>query len=173
MYAPKMHSNQSINCLSMEEKKVGIKKLRNPKAFIDYSHTNDDVYENLEEYNPIKEQKILIVFDDMIVDKDANRKLNHVVTESSLRGRELNILFIFISQSYFKLPKTRRLNVTNCFIMEKTNKMELQEKASNHSFDTEFKDFMKLGKDYTKEPFLVNDTTLLSDKPLGFTKNLL
>ena len=46
-----MHSKQSINCLSMEEKKVGIKKLGNPKAFIDYSHTNDDVYENLEECN--------------------------------------------------------------------------------------------------------------------------
>ena len=164
-----MHSKQSINCLSMEEKKVGIKKLGNPKAFIDYSHTNDDVYENLEECNRIKEQKILIVFDDMIVDKDANRKLSHVVTESSLRGRELNILFCFIS----KLPKTKRLKATNCFIMEITNKRELQEIASNHSFHIEFKDFMKLGKDYTKEPFLVNDTTLLSDNPLGFTKNLL
>ena len=60
------------------------------------------------------------------------------------------------------------------FIMKIPNKRELQQIASNHSSDTEFKDFMKLYKDYIKEPysFLVNDTTLPSDNPLGFRKNL-
>ena len=72
------------------------------------------------------------------------------------------------------MPKAIRLNATHFFIMKIPNKRELQQIASNHSSDTEFKDFMKLYKDYIKEPysFLVNDTTLPSDNPLGFRKNL-
>ena len=53
---------------------VGIKKLKNLKAFIDYSQTIDYVYENLEDYNATKKRKVLTVFDDMIVDMDANKK---------------------------------------------------------------------------------------------------
>ena len=59
--------------------------------------------------------------------------------------------------------------------MKIPNKRELQQIASNHSSDIELKDSMKLYKDYTRKPFsiLVNDTTLLSDNPLRFMKNLL
>ena len=59
--------------------------------------------------------------------------------------------------------------------MKIPNKRELQQIASNHSSDLDFKDFIKLYKDYTKEPYslLVNDTTLLSFNPLRFRKNLL
>ena len=73
------------------------------------------------------------------------------------------------------MPKTIRLNETHYFIMKNTNKRELQQIASNHSSDYDFKNFMKLNKDYTKNPysFLVNDTTLSSDKALRFRKNLL
>ena len=73
------------------------------------------------------------------------------------------------------MSKTIRLKATHCFIMEIHNKRELQQIASNHSSDIEFKDFMKLYKNYTKKPFsfLVNDTTLASDNPLRFRKNLL
>ena len=90
-----------------------------------------------------------------------------------LRERKLNILLFFISQSYFKVPKTLRLNATHYFIMKIPNKRELQQIASNHSSDIEFKDFIKLYKDYTKDPFsfLVNDTTLPSDNPLRSRKN--
>ena len=72
------------------------------------------------------------------------------------------------------MPKTIRLNITFYFIMKIPNKRELQQIASNLS-NIDFKDFMKLYKDYTKEPysFLVNDTTLLSDNQLRFRKNLL
>ena len=80
--------------------KVGIKKLKNLKEFIDYSQLIDDVNENLEDYNPSNERKVLIAFDD-------------------------------------KIP----------------NKRELQEIASNHSSDIDFKDFIKLYKDYTKEQY--------------------
>ena len=59
--------------------------------------------------------------------------------------------------------------------MKIPTKIELKQIASNHSSVIDFKDFMKLYKDYTKEPysFLVNDTTLPSDNPLRFRKNLL
>ena len=103
------------------------------------------------------------MFDDMIADVESNKKLSLTVTKLFLRGRKLNILLVFISQSYFKVPKTIRLNATHYFIMKIPNKRELQQIASNHSSDIDFKDFMKLYKDYTKEPysFLVNDTTVI------------
>ena len=118
---------------------------------------------------------MLIVFDDMIADMESNKKLSPIVTELFLRGRKLNILLVFISQSYFKVPKTIRLNATHYFIMKIPSKRELQQIASSYLSDIEFKKFMKLYKNYVKEPdsFLVNDTTLSSDNPLRFRMNLL
>ena len=84
-----------------------------------------DVYKNINNYNPDKENKILIVFDDMIADMINNKKLNSVVTELFIRGRKLNISIIFITQSYFKVPKEVRLNTTHFFIMKIPNKREL------------------------------------------------
>ena len=68
------------------------------------------------------------------------------------------------------MPKTVRLNGTPYFIMKISNKKQLQQIASNHFSDTDFKDFMKLYNDSTKKPcsFLVNDTTLSLDNPLQF-----
>ena len=104
---------------------VGIENLKNPKAFIDYSQTIDDVYDNLEEYNPSKQRRVLIVFDDMIADMESKKKINPIVTELFLIGRKLNISLVFISQSYFKVPKTIRLNVTHYFIRKIPNKRKL------------------------------------------------
>ena len=67
--------------------------MSNSKAFIEYSNDMDDVYKNIEEYNPNKKRKILIVFDDMIADMACNKKLNPIVTQLVIRGRKLNILF--------------------------------------------------------------------------------
>ena len=91
-----------------------------------------------------------------------------------LTVRKLNISLVFVSQSYFKVPKTIRQNATHYFIMKIHNKKKLQEIASNHSSDIDFKDFMKLHRGYTKElySFLANDTTLSSDNSLRFRKNL-
>ena len=86
--------------------KVGIKKLKKSKAFIDYSETSDDVYEYLEDYNPTQKGRVLIVFDYMITDTKTNKKLTSIVAELFFRGRELNILLVFISRSYFEEPKT-------------------------------------------------------------------
>ena len=92
----------------------------------------------------------------------SNKKLSPIITELFLRERKLNISLVFISQSYFKVPKIIRLNTTHYFIMKIPNKTELQQIASNHSSDIDYRDFIKLYKDYTKEPysFLVKDTTL-------------
>ena len=80
---------------------VGLKHFNDPKAFIEYSNDMYDVYKNINNYNPDKENKIL-VFDDMIADMINNKKLNSIVTESFIRGRKLNISLVFITQSYFK-----------------------------------------------------------------------
>ena len=77
---------------------------------MEYSNDMQDVYKNIEEYNPGKKRKILIVFDDMIADIINNKKLNPVVTELFIRGRKLNISIVFITQSYFKVLKDVRLN---------------------------------------------------------------
>ena len=96
----------------------------------------------MEDYNPTNRRKVLIVLDDMIADMKCNKKLSPIVTE----------LFLSQSQSYFKDPKIIRLNAAHYFIMKIPHKRELQQIASNHSSDIDFKDIMKLYKDYTKEP---------------------
>ena len=67
---------------------VGLNHFNNPKAFIEYSNDMHDIYKNINNYNPNKENKILIVFDDMIADMINNKKLNSIVTELFIRGRK-------------------------------------------------------------------------------------
>ena len=125
-----------------------------------------DLYKNIE---------VLIVFDDMIADMINNKKLNSILTELFIRERKLNISIVFITESYFKVPKDVRLSFTHFFIMKIPNKRELLQIALNHSSNIDLKDFMEIYKKCTVEPysFLVNDTTLLSGNPLRFRKNLL
>ena len=85
----------------------------------------DDIYKNIEEYNPNKKRKILIKFDYMIADILSNKKLNPIVAELFIRGRKLNISLVFITQSYFTIPKYIGLNSTHCFIMTIPNKKTL------------------------------------------------
>ena len=113
---------------------------------MEYSNDMEDVYKNIENYNPGKKRKILIVFDDMIADMINNKKLNPVVTELFIRGRKHNISIIFITQSYFKVPKDVRLDSTHFFITRIPNKRELQQSALNHSSDIDFNDFIKIYK---------------------------
>ena len=133
-----------------------------------------DPYEKKRLQSNKKTYLIKIVFD-MIADMISNNKLNPIVTELFIRCRKLNISIVFITQSYCKVPKDVRLNSTHFFIMKIPNKRELQQIALNHSSDIDFKDFMNIYKKCTAEPyyFLVNDTTLPSDDPLRFRKNLL
>ena len=130
------------------------------------------VYKNIDNYNPDKENKILIVFDDMIADMIKNKKLNSIVTELFIRGRKLNISLVFITRSYFKVPKDVRLNTSHFFIMKIPNKRELQQTAINHSSDINTGDFIKIYRKYTDKPysFLVIDNTLSSNNRLRFRK---
>ena len=81
---------------------------------------------------------------------------------------------MFITQPYFPVPKDAKLNSTNYLIMKINNKTELQNIAINHSADIDYKDFMKIYRDCTREPysFLTIDTPLPASDPLSFRKNL-
>ena len=134
-----------------------------------------DIYKYIEEYNPKKKCKILIVFHDMIADILSNKKHNPMVIELFIRDRKINIS-VFITQSYFTVPKNIRLNSTHCFIMKIPNNRNLQQITFNHSSAIEFRVFMNFYKICTTKPyffFIVIDTTTASDNPLCFRKNLL
>ena len=153
---------------------VGINHLNDSKAFIEYFNDMHKVYRNIDNYNPNKENKIVIVFDDMIADMIKIKELNSIVTELFSRGRKLNISLVFITQSYFKVPKDVRNNNTHFFIMKIPNKRELQQIAINHSSDINTKDFIEIYRKCTDKSysFLVIDTTLSANDLLRFRKNL-
>ena len=113
----------------------------------------DDVSENINDYNPIRKRKKLIVFGDMITDIITNKKSQAIIKELFIRCRKLNISLVFITQSYFSVPKDVRLNSTHYLIMKIDNKRELQNIALNHSADIDYQDFKKIYSECTKEPF--------------------
>ena len=123
---------------------VCINHFNDPKVFIEYLNDIHDVYTNINNYNPDKENKVIIVFDDMIADLISNKKLISIVTELFIRCRKLNMSLVFISQSYFKVPKDVRNNSTHFFIMKIPNKRELQQIAINPSSDVNTKDFIEI-----------------------------
>ena len=168
-------SKPKYEYLIKKRENAGIKHLNDPKAFIEYSNAMDDVYENIDDYNPNRKRKTLIVFDGMIADMMGNKKFRAIIKELFIRCRKLNILLVFITQSYFSVPKDVRLNSTHYLIMKINNKRELQNIAINHSADIDYKDFMKIYRECTREPFnfLTIDTTLPASDPLRFRKNLL
>ena len=118
--------------LIKKRKDAGIKHLNNPNGFIECSNTMNDVYENINDYNPIRKIKKLIVFDDMIADIMDNRKFHAIIKELLIRCRKLNISLVSITQSYFSVPKDVRLNSTHYLIMKINNRRELQNIAINH-----------------------------------------
>ena len=149
LYAKDLYEAKYQYLINKREK-AGLDHFDYPKAFIEYLNDMQDVHENIDDYNPRKKRKVLIVVDDIIADMINNKKLDSIVTELFVRGRKLNISIVFITQSYFKVPKDVRLNSTHFFIMKIPNKRELQQIALNHSLDIDFKDFMKIYKKYTK-----------------------
>ena len=150
---------------------AGIKHFNDSKAFIYCSNAMDDVYESIDNYNPNRKRKVLIVFDDMIADIMTNKKFQSIIKELFIRCRKINISLAFITQSYFSVPKDVRLNSTHYLIMKINNKRELQNITINHSAEIDYKGIYR---EYTKEPynFLPLDTTLPSTNTLRFRKNL-
>ena len=92
-----------------------------------------DVYENIDDYNPNKKRKNLIVFDDIIGDIMSNEKSQAVVKELFIRCRKLNISLVFITQSYFSVPKDDKLNSTHYLMIKIHNKKRIT-KYCNESF---------------------------------------
>ena len=110
----------------------------------------------------------------MIADIIDNKKLNSIVTKFFIKGRKLNISLVFITKSYFKVPKDVRLHTSQFFISKISNKREIQQIPINHSSEISTKDFANIYRTCTAEPysFIVNDTTLASNNHLRFRKNL-
>ena len=154
---------------------VGTNHFNDPNAFIECSNRMDDVYQNIYNYNPSRKRKILIVFDDMIADIMTNKKFQVIIKELFIRCRKLNISLVFITQSYFSVPKDVRLNSTHYLIMKINNRKELQNIAINILADIDYNDFVRIYKECTRKPysFLTIDGTLLASDPLRFRKNLL
>ena len=167
-------SESKYKYLLKNRENVGVKHVNDPNAFVECSNTMDDVYENIDDYNPNRKRKILIVFDDMIADIMTNKKFQSIIKELPMRCRKLNISLVFIIQSYFSVPKDVRLNSMHFLIMKINNKRELLNIAINHFVDIDYKDFVKIYRECTKEPynFLTIDTTLPSSNSLKSRKNL-
>ena len=155
-------SEPKYEFLIKKREDAGIKHFNDPNAFIECSKTMDDVYENTHEYNPIRKRKILIAFDDMIADIMRNKTFQAIIKKPFIRCRKLYTSLIFITQTYCSVPKDVRLNSAHYLIMKINNKRELQNIGINHSANIDYKDFMKIYRECTKEPcsFLTIDTTL-------------
>ena len=145
-------SEPKYEFLIKKHEDVGIKYCNDPNAFIECSNRMDDIYQNINDYNPSRKRKILIVFDDMIADIMSNKKFQAIIKELFNRCRKLNISLVFITQSYFSFPKDVRLNSTHYLIMKINNKRQLQNIAINDSADIGYNNFSKIYRDYTRKP---------------------
>ena len=139
--------------LIKKRQNAGIKNLNDLNAFIEYSNTMDDVYDNIDDYNVKRKRKVLIVFDDMIADIMTNKKFQAIIKELFVRCRKFNISLVLRSQSYFSVPKEARLNSTHYLIIKIQNRRELQQIAIDHSADIDYKYFLKIYINCTKESY--------------------
>ena len=111
-------SEPQYEYLIQKREDAGIKIVNNPNAFIVCSNTMDDVYEDIDNYNPKRNKKVLIAFDGMIADITSNKKFQAIISEFIIRCRKLNVSLVFITQSYFSVTKDVRLNWTHYLIMK-------------------------------------------------------
>ena len=161
-------SEPKYQVLIKKRENAGIENLNDPSAFIEYSNTMGDVCGNIDDYNPKRKGKILIVFDDMIADIMTNKRFQATIKELFIRCRKLKTSLVFITQSHFSVPKEVRLNSTNYLIMKIHNKRELQQIAINHSADIDYKIFLKIYRNCTNKPyyFLTIAATLPANNPM-------
>ena len=119
-------SEPKYEYLIKKREDVGIKHVNSPNAFIECSNTMDDIYENINDHNPRRKRKKLIVFDNMIADIIDNRRFQAIIKEFFIRCRKLNISLVLIMQFYFSVPKDVRLNSINHLIMKINNNKNLK-----------------------------------------------
>ena len=140
-----------------KREQAGIKNLNDPHAFIEYSSDMNDVLEDINNYNKKRDEKALIIFDDMIADIMRSEKFKAIVKKPFIRCRKLNISIVFITQSYFRTPKDGKLNSTHYILMKIGNKKELKNIAEENSGHLDFKDFLKIYNYCTNEPYSCDD----------------
>ena len=172
-----------LNAADLEEPKyqylikkredAGIKNLNDPSAFIEYSNNIDDIFDDINDYDPKRKKNVWIIFDDMISLVIKDKKAQHVLQDLFTRSRKLNISLVFISPSYFSVPKLVRFNCTHYLIIKIYNRKELQQIAIDNSADIDYKDFLKIYRHCTNEPylFLTINATLSTDNPMRCRKN--
>ena len=115
-------SESKYQFLIKKREDAGIKNLDDASAFIEYSNTMDDVYDNIDDSKPRRKRKILILFDDMIADIMTNKNFQAIIKELFIRCRKLNMSLVFITQSYFRVSKDVRLNSTHYLIIKIHNR---------------------------------------------------
>ena len=114
-----------------------------PNAFTECLNRMDDVYQNIDDDNPGRKRKMLIKFDDMIADIMSDKKFQ-AIKKLFIRCKKLNISLVFITQSYFSVPKDVRLNSAHYLIMKINNRKWLQSIAINHPEDIDYNSFVKI-----------------------------
>ena len=105
-----------------KRKQAGIKNLNDPHAFIEYLDDMNDALDDINNYNQNRDEKVLIVFDDMIADIEYNKNFKRIIKELFYRAREISISIVFITQTYFRALKDARLNSAHYIIMKIGNK---------------------------------------------------
>ena len=155
MYAKDL-SEPKNEFLIKKRENVGTNHFNDPNAFIECSKRMDDVYLNIHDNNPSRKRRNLIVFDDMIVDIMSNKKFQAIIKELFLRCRKVNISLVFITRSYFSVPKDERLNSTY-LIMKINSRKKLQNIAINHFADIDYSDFEDLQRIHKKTVFFFDN----------------
>ena len=122
-------SKSKYEFLIKNRENAGIKHVNDSNTFIECSNTMDDIYENIDEYNPNKKTKILIVFDAMIADIMTNKKFQSIIKELFIRCRKLNIYLVFITVLFF-CPKRRKTKFNTLFYYENSQQKRITKYCS-------------------------------------------
>ena len=170
LHAKDLHEPKYEYLINKREQ-AGIKNLNDSHVFIEYSDDMNDVLDDINNYNKNRDQKVLIVFDDMIADIEYSKNFKRIIKELFYRARKINVSIVFITQSYFRALKDARLNSTHYIIMKINNKRELKRIAEEKSGDLDYKDFLKMYNYCTEDPysFILIDTRPTATIP--FKKN--
>ena len=131
----------------------------------------NDVYADISNYNKKRENKVLIVFDDMIADIEYNKNFIKMIKELFYRGRKMNISIVFITHRYFRALKDARLNSTHYILMKIGNKKELNSMAEEKSGNLDYKDFLKMYNYCTSEPYSYMTIDARPNATMVFRKN--
>ena len=172
LYAKDIHEPKYEYLINKREQ-AGIKNLIDPNAFIEYSDDMNDVLDDINNHNKNRDKKVLIVFDDMIADIEYNKNFKRIIKELFYRAHKINVLIVFITQSYFKALKDARLNSTHYILMRIGNKKELKRIAEGKSCHLDYKDFLKMYNYCTKEPYSFMTIDARPTATIPFKKTLM